>query len=102
MEHATHQNSRVLRDLIEDHLELKCKLPEAARQFLLGEFEKENLTVDEIIPLEAFSVEGRVLIVAGKTAASHCWVYFREDGKLEKRLLANTASAVFELAQAVV
>ena len=75
--------SRVLADIIQDFLEISCRLPEKERHFLLHELAKKSFSSEVIEIHPAFSVENR-LIVVGNTAAAECWLYTPKVRKILK------------------
>ena len=64
----------VLADIIQDFLEITCKMPEKERVYLVRELAREAVSSETIEVHPAFSVEGKIIIVGNKTA-EECWLY---------------------------
>lgn len=80
--------SRVLHDIIQDFLEVACKLAEKEQDYLVKELAREPAFSEAIAIHLAFSVDGKIIVV-GNTPASECWLYAPETGKILKTKWAS-------------
>lgn len=75
--------SCVLADIIQDFLEMTCKLAEKERTYLVRELAQESVSSDAIEIHAAFSIGGRIIVV-GNAQASECWLYAPKARKILK------------------
>ena len=74
---------KVLADIIQDFLEMNCKLAEKDRAYLVRELSQESLTSEAIEVHPAFSVDGKIIVVKN-SPAMECWVYAPKARKITK------------------
>ncbi len=77
---------RVLHDIIQDFLEVACKLAEKEQDYLVKELAQEPPLAEAIEIHPAFSVDGKIIVV-GNTPASECWLYTPKGKKILKNKL---------------
>lgn len=78
-------------DLVEDFLEVACRMNRAQRETALESFRLESITSEHLEVHPAFSVEGRLMVVLNGTEISKCTLYFVRNGRVETMYLENTA-----------
>ena len=76
-------SSQVLADIIQDFLEMTCRLAAAERAYLVAALVQGPVSAEAIQIHPAFSVDKRMIVV-GNTDASECWLYAPETGKILK------------------
>ena len=77
--------SKVLADIIQDFLEITCRLPEKERLYLLHELAKKSFSAEVIEIHPAFSVENKIIVV-GNITADECWLYVPKTQKILKAI----------------
>ena len=76
-------SSPTLADIIQDFLEVTCKLAETEQTYLVKELAQGAVSSEAIEVHPAFSVDGRIIVV-GNTPALECWLYSPKAGKIFK------------------
>ena len=75
--------SQVMADIVQDFLEMSCKLAEKERAYLVNELVQEPVSSEAIQIHPAFSIDGRIIVV-GNGHASECWLYAPKVKKILK------------------
>lgn len=78
-------------DLVEDFLEVACRMNRAQRETALESFRAESITSEHLEVHPAFSVEGRLMVVLNGTEISKCALYFVRNGRIETISLESSA-----------
>ena len=77
--------TKVLADIIQDFLEMNCKMPEKERSYLVRELGHEPFASEAIEVHPAFSVDGKIVVVKNTPApAMECWIYAPRAKKIRK------------------
>ena len=72
-----------LADIIQDFLEVTCKLAEKDQIYLVKELGQDHAASEAIEIHPAFSIDGRIIVV-GNGHASECWLYAPKVKKILK------------------
>lgn len=70
-------------DLVEDFLEVACRMNQAQRETALENLRLDSITSEHLEVHPAFSIEGRLMVVLRGTEISKCTLYFVRNGRFE-------------------
>ena len=76
-------------DIVEDFLEVACRMSTDQREVALEALRKQGLSLDHLEVHPAFSLEGRLMVVLRGIDVRHCSLYFVDKGKIEMMPLEN-------------
>lgn len=79
-------------DLINDFLEVACRLDPGQRALAIDALKSENISTEHLEVHPAFSIDGKIMIVLKPGSMKECLFYFLEQRKIEKRSLGRTDS----------
>lgn len=76
-------------DLVEDFLEVACRINQAQRITALEHLRLDGITAEHLEVHPAFSIQGRLMVVVRGAEISKCILYFVRNGRFETMSLEN-------------
>ena len=73
--------------VVDDFLEVACFLKEDKRRFLIEELRLQGAGGGTLNAYGSFSMAERLVVVIEGPAIQECWLYYPDQGKIEKHLL---------------
>lgn len=70
-------------DLVEDFLEIACRMNRAERSPVLENLRQEGLSAEHLDVHPAFSIQGRLMVILKKAPVRKCTVYVLRSGRFE-------------------
>ena len=81
-----------VKDLIQDFLEVACRLDQEHRLTVLEALKEEDILSEHLEVHPAFSIDGRVVVIVDTETIRECFYYFPARKKVERQRLVNTES----------
>mgnify|MGYP000446638784 CR=1 FL=1 len=72
-------------DLINDFLEVACRLAPDERALAINALKSENISAEHLEVHPAFSIDGKVMVVLKPGLMKECLFYFLEQRRIEKK-----------------
>lgn len=88
-------------DLVNDFLEVACRLDPEQRALAIAALESENISSEHLEVHPAFSIDGKIMVVLKPGVMKECLFYFLEQRKIERKYLGrNDLLQVSEVSKA--